>query len=86
MRKGLKLTATAPSFCDSKVFEKFLNNRIVDDLKKCDLFTDLRYVFRSSRSTTDLITVVSDRTARDFNKSGATQAVILDISKAFDRV
>ena len=38
------------------------------------------------RSTADLLTVVSDRTARAFNRSGATRAVALDISKAFDRV
>ena len=29
---------------------------------------------------------MSDRIARGFNRSGATQAVALDISKAFDRV
>ena len=34
----------------------------------------------------DLLTVVSNRIARAFNKSGATRAVALDISKAFDRV
>ena len=33
-----------------------------------------------------LTTVVSDRIARAFNRSVATQAVVLDISKAFDRV
>ena len=33
-----------------------------------------------------LLTVASDRIARPFNRSGATQAVALDISKAFDRV
>ena len=32
------------------------------------------------------MTVVSDRIARAFNRSVATQAVVLDISKAFDRV
>ena len=42
--------------------------------------------FRSSRSTADLLTVVSDRIARALNRSGATRAVSLDISKAFDRV
>ena len=36
--------------------------------------------------TTDLLAIVSDRIARAFNRSGATQAVALDISKAFDRV
>ena len=70
----------------SKVFEILLNDRIVDHLEKCDLFSDFRYGFRSSRSTADLLTVVSDRIARAFNRSGATQAVALDISKAFDRV
>ena len=69
----------------SKVFEKLVNNRIVDQLEKCSLFSDFQYGFRSSRSTADLLTVVSDRTARAFNRSGATQAVALDMSKAFDR-
>ena len=29
---------------------------------------------------------MSDRIVRAFNKSGATRAVVLDISRAFDRV
>ena len=33
-----------------------------------------------------IFSVVSDRIARAFNRSGATQAGALDISKAFDRV
>ena len=70
----------------SKVFEKLVNNRIVDHLEKCGLFSDFQYGFRSSRSTADLLTAVSDRIARAFNRSGANQAVALDISKAFDRV
>ena len=48
----------------SKVFEKLANNRIVDHLEKCGLFSDFQYGFRSSRSTADLLTVVSDRIAR----------------------
>ena len=70
----------------SKVFGKLVNNSIADHLEKCGLFSDFQYGFRSSRSTADLLTVVSDRTARDFNSSGTTRAVPLDISKAFDRV
>ena len=70
----------------SKVFEKLVDNGIVDHLEKCGLFSDFQYGFRSSRSTADLLTVVSDRIARAFNRSGATRAVALDISKAFDRV
>ena len=61
-------------------------NRIVDHLEKCGLFSDFQYGFRSPRSTADLLTVLSDRIARAFNRPGATRAVALDISKAFDRV
>ena len=69
-----------------KSLEKLVNNRIVGHLEKCGLFTDFQYCFRSSRSTADLLTVISDRIARAFNKLGAACAVTLDISKAFDRV
>ena len=54
----------------SRVFEKLVNNGIVDHLEKCGVFSDFQYGFRSSRSTADLLTVVSDRIARDFNRSG----------------
>ena len=70
----------------SKVFEKLVYNRIVDRLEKCGLFSDFQYGFRSSRSTADLLTVVSERIARTFNRSGATQAVELVTSKIFDKV
>ena len=69
----------------SKVFEKLVNNRIVDHLENCGLFSDFQYDFRPSRSTADLLTVVSNRIARAFNRSGAIRAVALDI-KSFDRV
>ena len=61
-----------------KVFEKLVNNRIVDHVKKCGLFP--------SHSTAYLLTMVSDIVARAFNKSRATRAVALDMSKAFGRV
>ena len=66
----------------SKVFEKLVNNNIVDHLEKSGLFSDFQYGFRSSRSTTYLLTVKSDRIARTFNRYGATQAEALDTSKA----
>ena len=54
----------------SKVFEKLRNNRIVDHLEKCGLFSDFQYGYRSSRSNADLLTVVCDRIAGAFNRSG----------------
>ena len=70
----------------SKVFEKPVNNRIVDHQEQCGLFSDFQCGLRSSRSTGDHLTVVSDRNARVFNRSQTIRAVALDISKAFDRV
>ena len=54
-----------------KVFEKLVNNRIVDHLEKCDFFSYFQNGFRSSRSAADLLTVVSDRIAWALNKSWA---------------
>ena len=64
----------------SKVFEKFVSNRIADQLEKGGLFSDFQYGFRSPRSTADFLTVLSDRIARAFSRSRATQAVALDKS------
>ena len=57
---GERLTAINYRFVSllsvvSKVFEKLINNRIVDYLEKCDLFSDFHYGFRSSRLTADLL-------------------------------
>ena len=91
--KNDEVMSTAKNYCSvslfsvvGKVFEKPVNNRIVDHLEKCGLYSDFQYDFRSSRSTADLLTVVSDKIARSFNRTGGTQAVALDISKDFDRV
>ena len=56
----------------SKVFEKLVNNKIVDHPEKCGLFSDFQYGFRSSQSNADLLKVVSDRISMAFNRSGAT--------------
>ena len=39
----------------SKIFQKLVNNRIVDHLKKSGLFSDFQYDFRFSQSTADLL-------------------------------
>ena len=77
--KNVGERSTAKNYCPvsllsvvSKVFEKLINKRILDHLVKCGLFSDFQYGFRSSRSTADLLIVLLDRIARDFNRSGAT--------------
>ena len=69
----------------SKVFQNPACDRFVDHWEKCGLFSDFQYDFRSSWSTADLLTVVSNRFDRAFNRSGAIQAVALDIPEAFSR-
>ena len=49
------------------------------------IFSNFQYGFRFSCSATDPLTVVSDKIARDLNRSGATLVVALYISKATDR-
>ena len=56
--KNVGERSTAKNYCPvsllsvvSKVFEKLVNNRIVDPLEKCVLFSDFQYGFSSSRST-----------------------------------
>ena len=56
----------------NRVFEKLVNDKIVDHLEKWGLFSVFQHGSRSSHLTADLLTVVSDRIARTFNRSGAT--------------
>ena len=65
----------------NKVCEKHVNNRLLDDLEACGLFSGFLYGFRSSQSTADHLTVVADRIARTFNSFGVSQALALDISR-----
>ena len=83
LRKGLKLKTTALLVFFLWLVKSLKN---FDHLEKFGLFSDFQYDFRYSQSTADLLTVVSDRIAGSFNRCGATRAVAIDISKAFDRV
>ena len=69
----------------SKVFEKLVNNRVVDHLEKNGFFLISSMVL-GLLDQLHIFPVVSDRIAWAFNTSGATRAVALDISKAFDKV
>ena len=68
----------------SRVFEKLVNNGIVDHVEKCSLFSDFEYGFRSSQSTTDLFTAVSDRIARAFNKFCVRHLVLFLLFSVID--
>ena len=57
--------------------EAELSYILAELFNKCLKESYSQYGFRSSRSTADLLTVVSDRIARAFNSSGTTRAVAL---------
>ena len=59
--KNVGEKSTAKNYCPvsllsvvSKVFEKLVNNTIIDHLEKCGLFSDFQYGFRPSQSSADL--------------------------------
>ena len=61
--KNVGERSTAKNYCPvsllsvvSKVFQKLVNNRVVDQLEKCEHF---QYGFRSSQSTADLLSCIS---------------------------
>ena len=79
--KNNRERSTAKNYCPvsllfvtSKVFEKLVNNRIVDHIKNSGFFLIFN-VFASSLSTANLLKVVSVRIARAYNRSGAIWAV-----------
>ena len=70
----------------SKIFDKLVNNGIVDHLKQCGLFSDFQYGFRSSQSMQIFLQLHLRELLDLFKRFGTTRAVALDISKAFDWV
>ena len=88
--KNVGERSTAKNYCPvsllsviSKVCEKLVINRIVVDLEKCGLFSDLHYGFRSFRSTADLLKVATVELLGLLTGFRKTPAAALDIFKAF---
>ena len=70
----------------SKIFESTIAKALMSHLESNGLLSDCQYGFRPSRSTADLLTVISDRFYRALDGRGEARLVALDISKAFDKV
>ena len=51
-----------------------MNDRPADHFQKHGLFSDFQYGFRSSRSTADLLTLVSERIGKAFDQCGTFRA------------
>ena len=70
----------------AKVFEKCVNQHIVEYLEINKIISDRQYGFRESRSTTDLLTYVTNKWNLAVEQHGEAFAIALDISKAFEKV
>ncbi len=72
--------------CLSKAFESILNRKILKHLSAHNLLSDRQYGFRKGRSTGNLLALLAESWSSSLRGFGATFAVALDVSKAFDRV
>ncbi len=71
--------------CLSKGFETILNRKIHKHLSASNLLSDRQYGFRKGRSTGDLA-FLSNSWSSFLSSFGDTFSIVLDMSKAFNRV
>lgn len=70
----------------SKVVEKVIHDRLLDELETRKLLPDHQYGFRQSHSTIHPLLVMTEDILNKFNISHSTGAILLDLAKAFDKV
>ena len=70
----------------SKIMERIIKQNLMDYLETNKLIHDRQYGFRSKRSTGDVMAYLTEVWSHSLHSFGETQAVALDLAKAFDRV
>jgi hypothetical protein len=66
--------------------ESIVNNHIKEKLEARNYFSPKQFGFRSSRSTCDLLAILTQKWSDALDQKGSVLLVTLDIAKAFDRV
>ena len=79
--RPLSLTSCLGKLCKSSVNEHLVNN-----CKKLNLFADQQSAYRSGRCTTDSRLTLTEKATTSFKWKGATAAAFLDVEQAFDSV
>ena len=69
-----------------KVVEHIMTSHLVRHLNKHDLLYDLQHGFREKRSCETQLTMLFEDLARNTNAGKQTDLILLDFSKAFDKV
>jgi len=70
----------------SKIFEKFLCERLTEYFQKNNLFYKNQFGFRKFHNTTQALMSVHDFVCNSLNDKKKTMGIFLDLSKAFDTV
>ena len=70
----------------SKIFEKLIRARIVDQMKSNNLFSNKQSGFIGGRSTSLQLLTVLDNWTKMLDNGGTIHAVYMDFMKAFDKV
>lgn len=70
----------------SKIIERLILKRLNEDIFKLNLIPNEQHGFRSNHATTHQLLRVTEKITTSLIKKEATVAVMLDVSKAFDRV
>lgn len=70
--------------CLGKILERMVNNRLMYIIEERKLINDHQYAFRKGKSTTDYLGHFENIVREAMHKKRLTQAVFLDIKKAYD--
>ena len=70
----------------SKIFEKFIYNKINNYLEKYHLISDKQFSFKQNSSTYHAIRNIYEKLIQNSDKGVYTCCIFLDLSKAFDTV
>ena len=73
------------SIC-SKVLEHIIHSHIMKHLNKHQILTDHQHRFRASRSCESQLLITINNIAKSMNTGEQLDAILLDFSKAFDKV
>ena len=70
----------------SKILEKIMYRRLTRFLIQRNFFYDLQFGFRKNYSTSDAITIMTNKISKAFDRKEMTLSIFLDLFKAFDSI
>ena len=70
----------------SNVYEKVIQNQIIEFLDKSKLLSSSQYSFRAKFSISDALLLTRERVRTDIDNNNVVAAAFLDLSKTFDSI